>query len=86
MRPERPQPDPHETDLRALVCRHHWVIATPDGPTVEGSCRRCGLTRTFPSASALNDPVTPWDDFEAASWDAFGADPAFWPRTRWNLQ
>jgi len=26
---------------------HHWLIDTPCGPTSEGVCRICGLTRTF---------------------------------------
>ena len=28
-------------------CRHHWVIATPDGPTSEGRCKRCGMRKSF---------------------------------------
>jgi len=29
---------------------HHWQIATPDGPTVLGTCRLCGAERTYLSA------------------------------------
>ena len=28
-------------------CAHHWVIATPNGPTSEGVCKRCGHQRDF---------------------------------------
>jgi len=28
-------------------CRHHWVIGTPSGPTSEGKCKKCGLSRSF---------------------------------------
>jgi len=28
-------------------CRHHWVIATPNGTMSVGRCRRCGAVREF---------------------------------------
>jgi hypothetical protein len=28
-------------------CAHHWQIATPNGETSEGICKRCGKTRDF---------------------------------------
>lgn len=28
---------------------HHWLIETPDGPTVRGTCKRCGEQRVYPS-------------------------------------
>ncbi len=31
----------------APICRHHWRIDPPEGPTSEGLCRRCGERRTF---------------------------------------
>lgn len=31
----------------APVCRHHWIIETPNGPESEGTCRKCGQTRMF---------------------------------------
>jgi len=31
-----------------LTCTHHWVIATPSGhPHSPGTCRKCGLHKTF---------------------------------------
>ena len=31
-------------------CLHRWVIATPQGATSRGYCRRCGATKRFPNA------------------------------------
>ena len=29
-----------------MACKHHWIIASPDGrPFVEGQCRLCGEKR-----------------------------------------
>ena len=33
-------------DLEDL-CRHHWVIESPNGPTSQGVCKFCGLERDF---------------------------------------
>ncbi len=32
-------------------CRHHWIIATPNGATSRGVCKRCGAARDFPNAA-----------------------------------
>ena len=29
------------------TCTHHWILQTPNGPTSEGTCKRCHLTREF---------------------------------------
>ena len=29
------------------TCVHHWILQTPNGPTSEGTCKRCHLTREF---------------------------------------
>jgi hypothetical protein len=39
-----------------MACVHHWKIASPDGPTSHGTCRRCGAERKFPNY----DPDTLW--------------------------
>ncbi len=31
------------------VCVHHWLIESPDGPTVKGYCKKCGVARTYAS-------------------------------------
>lgn len=30
---------------------HHWIIEAPNGPTVEGVCKRCGETRVYPTTT-----------------------------------
>ncbi len=35
-----------ETSQREL-CRHHWMIEAPTGPTSRGECRLCGDSREF---------------------------------------
>ena len=29
------------------ICRHHWVIDAPNGPTANGVCKLCGGRRRF---------------------------------------
>lgn len=33
------------------VCRHRWVIETPNGETSQGVCRVCGSKKDFPNAA-----------------------------------
>jgi hypothetical protein len=35
-----------ETGMSA-VCRHHWVIETPNGTMSGGYCKRCGQRKEF---------------------------------------
>lgn len=37
--------------LRSRLCRHHWMLETPSGPTVLGKCRNCGTRRVFPTVT-----------------------------------
>ena len=30
-----------------VACKHRWLIAPVSGPTSEGHCRLCGMTRAF---------------------------------------
>ncbi len=30
-----------------VVCTHHWIIETPDGPVSKGRCRLCRAEREF---------------------------------------
>ena len=32
-------------------CAHHWVIDSPNGPTSEGVCQRCGEKREFTNSA-----------------------------------
>ena len=37
-----------DPDVSAVdECAHHWQIATPNGVTSEGVCKRCGKSRAF---------------------------------------
>lgn len=33
------------------MCRHHWVIDTPNGALSDGHCKRCGVARQFRNSS-----------------------------------
>ncbi len=33
------------------ICRHHWVIDTPNGAVSGGRCKRCGAAREFRNSS-----------------------------------
>ena len=33
------------------MCRHHWVIDTPNGAVSGGRCKRCGVIREFRNSS-----------------------------------
>lgn len=35
----------------SALCRHHWVIETPNGSTSGGRCKRCGETKDFRNSS-----------------------------------
>ena len=41
-----------------VECRHHWRIASPNGATSRGVCKRCGAERDFPNST--NESV--WDN------------------------
>jgi hypothetical protein len=32
------------------ACVHHWVLSAPDEESVQGRCKRCGATRSYPSS------------------------------------
>ncbi len=44
-------PQAIEAAGQSPVCRHHWVIDTPNGALSSGSCKRCGVTRDFRNSS-----------------------------------
>lgn len=35
----------------SALCRHHWVIDTPNGAVSGGRCKRCGVDRQFRNSS-----------------------------------
>ena len=36
-----------ESSTTEPVCRHHWLIEPPNGPTSTGVCKLCGSTKEF---------------------------------------
>lgn len=35
----------------STLCRHHWVIDTPNGALSSGHCKRCGEQKAFRNSS-----------------------------------
>ncbi len=49
----------------ATDCRHHWVIASPNGATSLGRCKLCGAEKEFPNSAednlwTMNVPQSRW--------------------------
>ncbi|HNM76771.1 MAG TPA: hypothetical protein PKI89_00260 [Tepidiformaceae bacterium] len=42
----------------SALCRHHWVIETPNGSFSSGRCKRCGVAKEF--RNSAEDPL--WDN------------------------
>jgi hypothetical protein len=39
-------------EQEAPRCRHHWVIASPEGATSVGTCKLCGEIREFRNSTS----------------------------------
>lgn len=52
---------------RAAFCAdgqpHHWGIASPNGPTSEGTCKKCGTSKAH--RNSIDDSMT-WAEISAA--------------------
>ncbi len=46
-------------------CTHHWILGAPQFGTVEGACRRCGASRTYPSGLELPEAIPDYDELSA---------------------
>ena len=46
-------------------CTHHWILGAPHLGTVEGACRRCGASRTYPSGLEMPEAVPDYDELAA---------------------
>jgi hypothetical protein len=44
--------------VASTLCRHHWVIDTPNGALSSGRCKRCGVDKEFRNSN--EDPM--WDN------------------------
>jgi hypothetical protein len=40
-----------EASAVSAICRHHWVIDTPNGAVSGGRCKRCGVAKEFRNSS-----------------------------------
>ncbi len=38
-------------------CAHHWAIESPNGPTSNGTCKRCGEIKEFKNSIK----ITSWE-------------------------
>ena len=62
----RPLPDTRKRYPRRAVapntdgCVHHWIIATPEGATSHGQCKKCGLERDWYNAHAIERDAGQW--------------------------
>jgi hypothetical protein len=36
-------------DVGTQSCVHHWVLSIPEEEIVQGRCKRCGATRSYPA-------------------------------------
>lgn len=52
-----------EDQGQASLCRHYWVIETPNGPVSRGVCRYCEAVRDFKN---FIDSL-PWSEDPSAS-------------------
>ena len=41
----------HDAGGLSPMCRHHWVIETPNGALSAGHCKRCGAAKDFRNSS-----------------------------------
>jgi hypothetical protein len=46
------QPIVEETEEQVILCRHHWVIESPQGATSQGRCKNCNEVREFRNSAA----------------------------------
>jgi hypothetical protein len=45
------QANAHKEPAALAICRHHWVIDTPNGAVSGGHCKRCGESKAFRNSS-----------------------------------
>ena len=44
--------------VASAMCRHHWIIDTPNGSVSSGRCKTCGVAKDF--RNSAEDPM--WDN------------------------
>jgi hypothetical protein len=38
------------------LCRHHWLLGAPSAGVIEGRCKKCGASRTYPAVLEGYEP------------------------------
>ncbi len=61
---------PEQAEPQAPVCQHHWRIASPNGATSIGTCKRCGAVREFMNSSS--DSIWESDSSDGNRWRGRG--------------
>lgn len=62
-------------EQQVATCRHHWVIAAPQGATSMGRCKVCGEAREF--SNSAGDAMWERDGGTgSASWNSPVGQPA----------
>ena len=56
-------------EQQVATCRHHWVIAAPEGATSMGRCKVCGETREFRNSAGDSFWERDGGDATSASWN-----------------
>lgn len=61
---------PEQAEPQEPVCQHHWRIASPNGATSIGTCKRCGAVREFMNSSS--DSIWESDSSDGNRWRGRG--------------
>ncbi len=48
-------------------CIHRWVLGEPQYGTVDGTCRRCGARRSYPSGPEFPEAVPDYEELADSS-------------------
>jgi hypothetical protein len=57
-------------ESRTRTCTHRWVLGEPERGGIQGTCRRCGAQRTYPSGlEPIEEEAVPDFVVEAFSQD-----------------
>ena len=62
-----------EEEQEGPVCRHHWIIESPQGATSAGRCKLCNETREF--RNSASDTVWEGDPMSSISRMGGGSRP-----------
>lgn len=49
---------------QSTPCIHRWILSEPRQGSIEGTCRRCGARRTYPSGLEFPEPVSDYEELD----------------------